>query len=247
MRCGDLARPRRPRSRSGSPPCLRTFARKSSRARPDAMALRQSASPSAASAATPPRDEHPSPEAIGDLHEVGRPGALEAVEALLDLEEIPDLETEGLAHVGDHADHPLAHRGARAHQAARERASALSGFFMNAPGPDLTSKTRDSAPSATFFDKIDAVMRGIDSTVPVTSRNAYSFLSAGDDLGRLPRHREAMRRAPRSTMPCTTGARRSIPFCQVSRLMTLRIAPSPGIRPKVCSTASRLARRRSME
>jgi len=50
---------------------------------------------------------------------------------------------------------------------------------MNAPLPDLTSITSASRPAAIFFDKIDAVMSGIDSTVPVTSRIAYRRRSAG--------------------------------------------------------------------
>ena len=54
----------------------------------------------------------------------------------------------------------------------RARASARSGVFMKAPGPDLTSKTRASAPSATFLERMEAVMRGMDSTVAVTSRRA---------------------------------------------------------------------------
>ncbi len=56
---------------------------------------------------------------------------------------------------------------------------ALSSFFMKAPEPTLTSSTRPSAPSATFFPMIDPAIRGMDSTVPVTSRSAYSLRSAG--------------------------------------------------------------------
>ena len=39
---------------------------------------------------------------------------------------------------------------------------------MNAPDPVFTSKRRAWAPSANFFDMMLAVIRGIDSTVPVT-------------------------------------------------------------------------------
>ena len=60
---------------------------------------------------------------------------------------------------------------------ARARAPARS--FMNAPLPDFTSMTRPPIPSAIFFDRIDAVISGMLSTVAVTSRSAYSFLSAG--------------------------------------------------------------------
>ena len=43
---------------------------------------------------------------------------------------------------------------------------------MKAPEPVLTSRTRLSVPSAIFLLMIEEVMRGIDSTVPVTSRKA---------------------------------------------------------------------------
>ncbi len=50
---------------------------------------------------------------------------------------------------------------------------------MNAPEPTLTSSTRAPVPSAIFLDMIEVAISGIASTVPVTSRRAYSFLSAG--------------------------------------------------------------------
>jgi len=43
---------------------------------------------------------------------------------------------------------------------------------MNAPLPTLTSSTRASIPSASFFDMIDDEISGIDSTVAVASRSA---------------------------------------------------------------------------
>ena len=51
--------------------------------------------------------------------------------------------------------------------------------FMNAPLPTLTSRTSAPVPSAIFLLMIDEAINGIASTVPVTSRSAYSFLSAG--------------------------------------------------------------------
>ncbi len=50
---------------------------------------------------------------------------------------------------------------------------------MNAPVPTLTSRTSALVPSAIFFDMIELAMSGMDSTVPVTSRSAYSRRSAG--------------------------------------------------------------------
>ena len=61
----------------------------------------------------------------------------------------------------------------------RARSSARSCSRMNAPVPVLTSSTRAPVPSAIFLDMIELAMSGIDSTVPVTSRSAYSLRSAG--------------------------------------------------------------------
>ena len=51
-------------------------------------------------------------------------------------------------------------------------ARAASTSAMKAPFPALTSSTSPSSPAASFFDRIDAVIRSSDSTVPVTSRIA---------------------------------------------------------------------------
>ncbi len=51
-------------------------------------------------------------------------------------------------------------------------ALASSSPVMKAPEPCLTSITRPWSPAASFFDRIDAVIRSRDSTVPVTSRIA---------------------------------------------------------------------------
>ena len=67
---------------------------------------------------------------------------------------------------------------------ASARASASD--FMNAPRPTFTSKTRASVPSPIFLLMIDDAMSGRLSTVPVTSRSAYSFLSAGAMSGVWP-------------------------------------------------------------
>ena len=53
---------------------------------------------------------------------------------------------------------------------ARLRASSRA--VMKAPEPVFTSITRASSPAARFFDRMEAVMSGTDSTVAVTSRTA---------------------------------------------------------------------------
>ena len=47
---------------------------------------------------------------------------------------------------------------------------ASRGFSMKAPFPAFTSRTKACNPAASFFDSIDAVISGTDSTVAVTSR-----------------------------------------------------------------------------
>ena len=55
----------------------------------------------------------------------------------------------------------------------RRRARARpSSEGRNAPEPTLTSITSASSPAASFFERIEAVISGIDSTVAVTSRIA---------------------------------------------------------------------------
>ena len=67
----------------------------------------------------------------------------------------------------------------------RASSSACSGRGRNAPLPCFTSSTRPVRPSASFLDMMLAAMSGIASTVPVTSRSAYSLRSAGAISGGL--------------------------------------------------------------
>ena len=55
---------------------------------------------------------------------------------------------------------------------ARARARASSAVFMKAPLPHFTSRTRASAPPASFLDMMLAAISGMDSTVAVISRRA---------------------------------------------------------------------------
>jgi hypothetical protein len=43
---------------------------------------------------------------------------------------------------------------------------------MKAPEPNFTSITKPCSPADSFFDRMEAVMRSMDSTVAVTSRMA---------------------------------------------------------------------------
>ena len=59
------------------------------------------------------------------------------------------------------------------------RAKASSCAFIKAPLPVFTSSTMASAPAASFLLIMELAISDILSTVAVTSRRAYSFLSAG--------------------------------------------------------------------
>ncbi|KOS78175.1 hypothetical protein DM46_4636 [Burkholderia mallei] len=54
----------------------------------------------------------------------------------------------------------------------RASSADCSALGMNAPEPTFTSIASAPTPAASFFDRIDAVISEIDSTVAVTSRTA---------------------------------------------------------------------------
>ena len=54
----------------------------------------------------------------------------------------------------------------------RANSRDFSNVGMKAPEPTFTSITNASSPAASFLERIDAVINGIDSTVAVTSRVA---------------------------------------------------------------------------
>ena len=61
----------------------------------------------------------------------------------------------------------------------RANKPASFGSLINAPEPVFTSRINALVPSAIFLLIIDDAINGIASTVAVTSRRAYNFLSAG--------------------------------------------------------------------
>lgn len=77
--------------------------------------------------------------------------------------------------------HARAGRPAPSATCTSERAStrAIGSSVANAPLPTFTSSTRPFKPAASFFDRMLAVISGIDSTVAVTSRIEYRRRSAG--------------------------------------------------------------------
>ena len=79
---------------------------------------------------------------------------------------------ERLVHVGDQRRGLQAGAVGDRDQALGQRRANSARLAMKAPLPVLTSSTRPSRPAASFFDRIEAVISGIDSTVAVTSRMA---------------------------------------------------------------------------
>ena len=79
--------------------------------------------------------------------------------------------------------------------AARELVAPARASGRKAPEPTLTSITSASSPAASFLDRIEATISGIDSTVPVASRIAYSRRSAGARSRGLADDRAARARA----------------------------------------------------
>ncbi len=129
--------------------------------------------PSSASAASPPSASASPPSATVRSHSA----ALTEVPVSVSITSItssalPAAVASGCAHVGDqrrgHAARPLRRRDQRAGQ----RLGLAPCVFMKAPDPHFTSSTSASSPAASFFDRIEAVIRSMLSTVPVTSRIA---------------------------------------------------------------------------
>ena len=79
---------------------------------------------------------------------------------------------QGLVHVGD--ERAGLHAGAVRHldDAVGKLAGASFKSAMKAPLPVFTSITSPSSPAASFLERIEAVISGMDSTVAVTSRIA---------------------------------------------------------------------------
>ena len=113
-----------------------------------------------------------------DQARVGR-AARQVVDRLPHLDGVAGGAAEDLVHVGQQR-RSSASRSRRRPRRSPSRAHARRrATVRNAPEPTLTSITSESSPAASFFDRIDAMISGIDSTVPVASRIAYRRRSAG--------------------------------------------------------------------
>ena len=117
-----------------------------------------------------------------EFDDVRRAAAGEHLDRLSDLERVAGRPPERRRHVGEQGDGVHAVRLPEPDHRRRQLARAESRSFMNAPVPTFTSRTSDAEPSAIFLLMIDDAISGIDSTVPVTSRSAYSLRSAGRQL-----------------------------------------------------------------
>ena len=115
---------------------------------------------------------------------------------------------------------------------ASSRARPIS--VMKAPLPTLTSSTRADVPSAIFFDMIELAISGIDSTVPVTSRSAYSLRSAGASPGPAAQMTQPTRRSAAIISAGDRAARQ--PGMASSLSSVPPVWPRP--RPDSCGTAA---------
>ncbi len=123
---------------------------------------------------------------------------------------------------------------------------------MNAPRPTLTSSTSAPIPSAIFLLRIDAQMSGMLSTVPVTSRSAYSFRSAGaiSSVWPISTHPVFFRtRAHLVERRAACEIRESLRVCRACRRCgrargPTSSAPSRRTRPRAARARARACRRR---
>ena len=116
----------------------------------------------------------------------------------------------------------------------RASSMARSSSGRNAPDPVFTSSTRPSSPSASFLDMMLAEMSGMDSTVAVTSRRAYSRLSAGAISWVWPSMAQPRRRT------CASASRRPRPVRNPAMASSLSRVPPvwPSPRPDIMGTAT---------
>src|SRR5688572_16674531 len=105
---------------------------------------------------------------------------------------------------------------------------------MNAPLPNFTSSTSASSDSASFLLMMLAVISGMLGTVVVTSRRAYSLLSAGTSSAEAPVTPQPPRPTPASTPPSDRPVRNPGIASSLSSLPP--VAPRP--RPEIIGTAS---------
>ncbi len=105
---------------------------------------------------------------------------------------------------------------------------------MKAPEPVFTSSTSAGVPSAIFLLMIEDAISGIDSTVPVTSRSAYSFLSAGARPGPGEQITAPTSSSSRSRSAGARSARQPGIASSLSRVPP--VWPNP--RPDNCGTAA---------
>ena len=166
-------------SRSVGPPNAEIIRAKHSAARPSVRAWTIFPSPSFASLANPPRVRSCPPSAtVTSLRRGKSFKPHKNSNAFFISSELPATGARGCS---------ISVRSAAVLQPVpfapltKERASvrASEGSLINAPFPILTSRTKPSKPAASFFERMEAVIRSILSTVEVISRMAYSRLSAG--------------------------------------------------------------------
>ncbi len=111
---------------------------------------------------------------------------------------------------------------------------APSSVCMMAPLPVLTSRTIASLPAASFLDMIELAISGRLSTVAVTSRSAYSVLSAGASMPVCPITATPMRLT--CSRKASPESATDIPGIDSSLSSVPPVCPSP--RPLIFATGT---------
>ena len=158
--------------RSRGPPRAPTILPKSSAARPDEKASAIIARPMVAESARPPETSTSPPSAtVTAWRRLSTRAPVRNSTAFITSTALPAADASGSFMSVMRA---VVLRPAPLATATRlfARARESSIFCMKAPEPVFTSRTRALKPAASFLDRIEAVISGIDSTVAVTSRMA---------------------------------------------------------------------------
>ena len=130
--------------------------------------------------------EHHLGECHRDVDHVGGTTALEHLDRLLHLQGVACGTAEHCVHRSEQRGGAHAVGLADSHHRLGQQPPPLR---LRAGRPPTRTSRRAparSVPSATFFDMIELAINGIDSTVEVTSRRAYSLRSAGASVGEAP-------------------------------------------------------------
>ena len=168
---GARGRPKSVRERSTEPPCAATILRKRSRAPPPSSAWAARRRPSSRLSNTLPDSPiSATSSTLSSRRSPGPPPERHST-ASRTSSAFPTVLPSGRS-IAERTAVTANPRAVPTSTMARASSRDSSMRVRNAPWPTFTSSTSPSSPSASFFDMIDAVIKGNDGTVAVTSRSA---------------------------------------------------------------------------